>query len=401
MLLLAFCATATAADALPVALERARRALFARDDHGARDALQDAEEAAGATRLLVPDGEIARLHYYDGVRAWNGGLQSQAMAGWRRAWQVGGFDPSDDGLLDDEGMAVLRALKNEGGGESATVLFDGDERGAVVLVDGRMRAEGASLVPGAHLVQVRCPDGAVSSAWVEFEGRTNVALGCGRHQIKKGAPSANEGVLAADADEDLVRVALFGAYLTDAAMRLSQLGPAPEPPAPTPEPPPEPPAPEPAPPPPVAAPPVAVSAGDCFATWSGAPGGAGWSGGLPKGGGVTWLSEAPVGDLKVRLEGEGTFGVRLRSKAQADEGLAVRVLPGRVQYVLLPDTVMVEREVATAGPHVLQVDLKERRVQVRLDGALVLGGSTVDRSAGTVAVEVGPGGVVGSGSVCR
>lgn len=399
-------APAFAADALPVALESARRALLAHDDHASGEALRDAEGAAGSSSLLVPDTEVARLHYYAGVRAWMGGLQSQAMAGWRRMWRVGGWDPADDGLLDDEGMAVLRALKNEGGGESARADLTGELRGAVVLVDGRLAAEGAQFVPGDHLVQVRCPDGAVTSEWRTFDGRTTVPVACGRHQARRGAPGANDAVLAEDADEDLVRAALFGAYLTDAAMRLSQLPPAPEAPPPPPPAAPRAPAPPPAPPvPPVPEPavvevdPAAPMGCPKAGGWIGTPGGDGWVG-TPAPGGVVWRADAPQGDVSVRLEGEGSFGVRVRSKLRGEEGLAVRVVPGAVQFVLLPDTPMVERQLNTDGAHVLRVDVIERRVQVRLDDTLVLGGGTAGRTDGALAVELGPGGRLGRVAIC-
>ncbi len=414
-----FVGNAAAADALPVLLETARRALVQRDDATAGGSLRNAEVAAGASSMLVPPGELARMYYYAGVLAWSGGLQSQAMVSWRRLWRVTGWDPPDDGLLDDEGMSVLRALKNEGGGESARVDLSGELRGAVVLIDGSRADEGAVFVPGAHLAQVRCPDGAVTSVWLTLEGRSEVPVVCARHQLKTGATGANDAVLAEDANEDLVRASFFGAYLTDAAMRLSQL-PAEAPPprkevalppaarTPLPEAAPEPTAlPEPAA-APVELPEALVCPGE--PGWVGTPGGKDWKGELrgrnERGGvavseaGVTWREEAPLGDLSVRLQGSGDFGLRVRSRAGAEEGVAVRLRPGVIELVLLPETVIGSRSLATSGPHVLRVDVRERRVQVRLDGVLVLGGNASGRAVGGVAVEAEPGAWVGRMAVC-
>ncbi|MSQ02570.1 MAG: hypothetical protein EXR71_11900 [Myxococcales bacterium] len=409
-------ASAAAADALPVLMENARRALVQHEDATAGGALRSAEVAAGASGMLVPPGELARMSYYAGVLAWSGGLQSQAMSSWRRLWRVSGWDPPDDGLLDDEGMLVLRALKNEGGGESARVDLSGELRGAVVLIDGSRAAEGATFVPGAHLAQVRCPDGAVTSSWLTLEGRSEVPVVCARHQLKPGATGANDAVLAEGADEDLVRASLFGAYLTDAAMRLSLLPPEAPPPrkAAVPHPPP-PPAVPPPPAEPEAAPVALPEVPDALRCagepgWVGAPGGKDWKGELhgrdERGGvavteaSVAWREEAPLGDLSVRLEGSGDFGLRVRSRAGAEEGVAVRLRPGRIELVLLPETVIGSRRLATSGSHVLRVDVREHRVQVRLDGVLVLGGNASGRRVGGVAVEGEPGAWVGRMAVC-
>ena len=415
---LLFCAVAAAADALPVLLENARRALVQRDDASAGGARRNADVAAGASSMLVPPSELARMYYYGGVLAWSGGLQSQAMVSWRRLWRVSGWEPPDDGLLDDEGMSVLRALRNEGGGETARVDLSGELRGAVVLIDGARVDEGATFVPGAHLAQVRCPDGAVTSNWLALEGRSEVPVACSRHQVKNGANGANDAVLAEEADEDLVRASLFGAYLTDAAMRLSQL--PPEAPAPRKEVAPPPPPPEEvAPPPPAEAEPEAAPVADelpealvCTEApgWVGAPGGKDWKGELSgrneRGGvvvstaSVTWREEVPLGDLSVRVEGSGDFGLRVRSRAGAEEGVAVRLRPGVIELVLLPDTVIGSRSLATSGSHIVRVDVRERRVQVRLDGILVLGGNASGRAVGGVAVEGEPGAWIGRMAVC-
>ncbi len=396
-----------APDSLPVALELARRALVLHDEVAAGEAIRAAEEAVGGTSLLVPAKEIARVHYYTGVRAWRGGLQSQGMAAWRRMWQVGGWDPADDGLLDDEGMAVLRALRSEGGVGDASLDLVGDARGVLVLVDGGRFASGGTLHEGAHLLQVRCPDGAVSTSWTTVAGKEAVPLGCGQHQVKKGVTGANDALLAEGVDEDLAQLALFGAYSADATLRLVALPPAPAP------------AVAPAPLATVALAPVAETEPDrddwtCDGTTLvegslGAPieGGAGSlrvtsadGGARVWQGGNLYFSEAD-GDVRVRLEGEGGFGVRVRGSAEGAVGWAVRFENGALNLVQLPDTVVVGRDVPVGGRHELEVSVRGTRVTARLDGALFLGGAVGPGTAGVAGIEAEAGAWLGRVSVCR
>lgn len=422
VLTLASTAAFAAPDSLPVALEMARRALVGRDEGAAGEALRAAEEAVGASSLLVPPKEIARLHYYAGVRAWRGGLQSQGMEAWRRMWRVGGWDPEDDGLLDDEGMAVLRALRSEGGVGDAILDLVGDARGVLVLVDGSRFASRGTLYEGAHLLQVRCPDGSVTSAWTRVAGNEAVPLGCGQHQVKKGVTGANDALLAEGVDEDLAQLALFGAYSADATLRLVGMPPAPEPPA-----------------APGSVVPVATGASGALAVLNVAAGptsdaepdtgadnwgcdgetlyegsfGApieGGSGSLrvtsADGGARVWQAGNMVfptadGDVRVRIEGEGGFGVRVRGTADGVTGWAVRFENGALNLVQLPNTPVVGRDVPAGGRHELEVSVRGSRVTARLDGALFLGGAVGPAAAGVAGIEADAGAWLGRVSVCR
>ncbi len=424
-MLLLLPALALAAEPFPVALEQARRALVRHDDGSARKALADADTALGEATMLVPGEAVARVLYLRGVRAWAGGLQSQAMTEWRRMWHLGAWDPGDDGLLDDEGIAVLRALGAEGGGLDAHVDFNGDAAGVLVLADGARIADDVALYPGDHLLQVRCPDGAVTSAWVDVEDRYSLSLSCDRRG-RKGA-GVNEAVLAEDADEDLVHAALFGPYAADAALRLGQLPDEVSPDAAeATHPPPDEPKPAASPPPSATTAPRPVIATVQASTpddpddplacpdatvFRGTPGGDGWGGklqGNPVDGGMrvaqpgaTWLAEAPDGDVSVRVEVEGDVGVRVRLAPSTVDGLAARLNPTGIDLVELPGTVVVGREVETAGRHVLRVDVRQDKVVVRLDDTMVLGGVTGEHREGTVGVEGSAGAWIGRVSVCR
>ena len=413
---------AAAAVPLAVDLELARRALAVHDDTHANEALRAARAALAAAPLLVPGPEVARLHYLTGVAAWTAGLQSQAMTAWRQLWRLGVWAPEDDGLLDDEGMSVLRALQAEGGADEVPLSLSGDVDGALVLVDGQRLGDPPRLTVGDHLVQVRCPDGAVESTWAAVAARFDLRVDCPRRNGRSGA-GVNEAVLAPDADEDLVTAALFGAYTTDAALHLGQLAgveaEAPVPAPPEPSAPPAPPVP-PAPPAPSepSAPPgePPVDAAELLAC----PGGTVPAGPLPGPDwagpltfrpdadglrvttpGARWLLPLPPGDVSVRLEGEGTFGLRVRYGTDTASGLAARVRPGAVELVDLPDDVVVGRDLPTAGRHVLRVDVRGERVVVRLDEATLLGGGAGAHPEGTVGVEAGPDAWIGRLSVCR
>ncbi|GDX82696.1 hypothetical protein LBMAG42_45070 [Deltaproteobacteria bacterium] len=399
-----------APDSLPVALEMARRALVVHDEAAAGEALRGAEDAAGASSLLVPPKELARLHYYAGVRAWRGGLASQGMEAWRRMWRVGGWDPEDDGLLDDEGMAVLRALRSEGGVGDSSLDLVGDARGVLVLVDGSRFASKGMLYEGVHLLQVRCPDGAVSSSWTKVAGNEAVPLGCGQHQVKKGVTGANAALLAEGVDEDLAQLALFGAYSADSTLRLVGLPPAPEPavkasPAML----------------HVATVPAEADPSDTGADDWGCDGeslfqgslGApmeGWSGSLrvtsADGGARVWQAGSLVfpeasGDVRVRLEGEGAFGVRVRGSEDGAVGWAVHFEGGALNLVQLPNTPVVGRDVPAGGRHELEVSVRGTRVTARLDGALFLGGAVGPDTGGVAGIEAEAGAWLGRVAVCR
>ncbi len=393
MFLSVLLATAVAADSLPVALERAHRALSDHAEGPAGEALKAAAAAAGASPLLVPPGEIARFHYYTGVRAWTGGLQSQGMAAWRKMWRVGGWSPGDDGTLDDEGMAVLRALRVEGGGDEAEVDLVGEPRGALILVDGTPMADGAPLREGEHLVQVRCPDGTLSTEWADASGTLLVSVSCARHQVKKGTPGANDAVFAAA--EDAAHLATFREYLGESARRLAELPAATAPPVQH-----APPAPRPATEP--------CSGETIFAGEFGTPL-YGWQGDLvvkPEGGGGRvihagrlWLPDT-AGDVSVFIEGEGAFGVRLRLDRRGEGGAAVRLERGSLDLVVLPDAVVVGRALPEGDRHEVQVDQRGTRVTVRLDGALFLGGGIAAGGIGSVGIEAQRGAWLGRILVC-
>jgi hypothetical protein len=427
------------AASLPVALEEARRALVRGDEFAARQAVSDAEVAAGASSLLVPPRELARIRYYEGVAAWRGGLQQEAMLAWRGLWQIGGWDPDDDGLLDDDGMAVLRALRGEGGHQTVPVRVAGEPGGALVLRDGWRLRDGGDVAVGLHLVQVRCPDGAVSSRWMEVDRGASVVVACRRNQVPGGAAGANDVVLYADADEELVNLALFGAYQADATIRLAIFGaeggeedeaePAPPPedvagpsaPAPSPAPRPTPPTAAGNEPGSDTAPPSdgrddpAAGSGEAAAEYPcegdtryvGGTDGPGWTGSLavePSGGevrqgGVRWRTDLGSGDLSLRLPGEGNWGLRVFAEPGAESGVAVRVSPGRVAMRALPDGPVMGRDLPTDGPHELQVDTAGAALKVRLDGRLLIGMTTeVDGPA--VAVEADTGSRLGTFVVC-
>ncbi len=410
-LLLALVRPAVAAPApatsLPVALELARRALVAGEEDAATDALEAAVRAAGGSGLLVPSRELGRLRYYEGVVAWRGGLQAQALGAWRRLWSIGGWDPDDDGLLDDEGMAVLRALRAEGGADGVPIRISGETEGVLVLRDGERLAPGARVPPGPHLLQVRCPDGAVTSRWLEVNEGASLSTGCRRGSGREEAGGVNEAVLADDVDPDLLQMALFGSYFADSTLRLSGLPEAPPPP--------------PARPPPAPAPlaaagrleaePPAVEEGpfSCEGegpAYAGGVGDAAWAGTLRTDegrvitAGVAWLRSAPGGDASVRVEGEGTFGLRVFATSGEESGVAVRLSPGRLLMRQLPDGPPMGRDLPTSGRHVLQVDTAGTAVRVRLDGALLIGMSS---GAGGVslAVEGAAGSWIGRATVCR
>lgn len=394
VLIFVLLATAAAADSLPVALEQAHRALRAQEDGQAGEALKVAQAAAGTSPFLVPPGEIARFHYYTGVRAWRGGLQSHGMTAWRKMWRVGGWSPGDDGTLDDEGMAVLRALRVEGVGDDAEVDLVGERRGALILVDGTPMADGAALREGAHLVQVRCPDGWLSTEWADASGTLLVSVSCARHQVKKGARGANDAVFAAA--EDAAHLATFRDYLGEAARRLAEL---PDPVAPRVQ----------------SANPVPRRAEEpcsgetVFAGEFGSPL-HGWQGNLvvkpERGGGRVirggrmWLPDTE-GDVSVFIEGEGAFGVRLRLDRRGEGGAVVRLERGSLDLVVLPDAVVVGRALPEGDRHEVQVDQRGTRVTVRLDGSLFLGGGVAAGGIGAVGIDAQRGAWLGRVLVCR
>lgn len=387
--------------ALPVALELARRGLAGGEEAAASDAIEAAVRAAGTSGLLVPAKELARLRYYEGVVAWRGGLQAQAMVAWRRLWSIGGWDPADDGLLDDEGMAVLRALRSEGGADTVPVRISGETRGVLLLGDGTRLEPNGALSTGPHLVQVRCADGAVSSRWLEVEAGATVSTGCRRGPGGEGVGGVNESVLAEGVDPDLLQMALFGSYFADSALRLSGL--------------PEASPPRPAPPAPAAfraeaePPPMDAGAFSCEGeppVYAGRVGDAAWSGplrtdeGRVLAPGTAWLESSPGGDARLLVEGEGDFGVRVFATADQERGVAVRLLPGRLMMRQLPDGPPMGRDVPTAGRHVLQVDTVGSAVRVRLDGALLIG-MTSGVEGVSLAVEGAAGAWLGEVAVCR
>ena len=446
-------AHAAGPDSLPLSLELARRGLASGDSSAVRQALRNAETQAGAASMLVPSAEIARLHYYAGVLAWQGGLSSQAMNAWREMWHVGDWDPGDDGLLDDEGISVLRALRDDGGGATADLTLVGERTGALILGDGRRLDERTTLLAGRHLMQVRCADGAVLSSWFDLSASSLYLVSCARHRVPGGAAGANDAVLAEDADEDLVRVSLFAAYSTDAAMRLSQLPPlpssaprgggkveAPAPPAapPAAEAPAEAPVPAPAeapaqaepvatepepaalaaveatppaaapaeaptaPAPPASPPPagpVTVEAGPAVPPPPPAPAGLTCRG-TEDFRGLILKPMAVAHEATVRIRASGSFGLRVRYNPDSGLGTAVRVDAGGVSVVQLPDRVLAAIPVNTEGELVLSVELGAKMLKVRLGETLLLSAPAGD-AGDSLAVELGTNAVLGEAVVCH
>ncbi len=401
---------------LPVALELARRGLASANDAAAEEAIAAASRAAGSAGLLVPPVELARLRYYEGVAAWRSDRQTEAMIAWRRLWGTGAWDPPDDGLLDDDGMAVLRALRSEGAGPGVPVRISGETEGVLVLGDGVPLGASAAMREGPHLVQVRCADGAVSSRWVDVEAGSAIPTNCRRSSGPAGSLGVNELALTPDVDVDLLQMALFGSYFAESTIRLAGMGEAPPPaePAAAPAPPAAPvaPAPPAAPASPAApAMPAELSDGllaceDETPVYLGGIDAPEWSGPLTTEAervsrtGARWLGTHPDGDASVRVEGEGSFGIRVFATAEVANGVAVRITPGRVLIRQLPDGPAMAREVTTTGRRILQVDTIGTEVRVRLDGTLLIGMSGVEDGP-AVAVEGDEGARLGRVAVCR
>ncbi len=374
---------------LPVALELARRGLASANPAAAEDAIAAATRAAGSAGLLVPPVELARLRYYEGVAAWRSDRQTDAMIAWRRLWGTGAWDPPDDGLLDDDGMAVLRALRAEGAGPVVPVRISGETEWVLVLGDGVPLGASAALSEGPHLVQVRCADGAVSSRWLDVEAGASIPTSCRPGSGPAGSLGVNELALTPDVDVDLLQMALFGSYFAESTIRLAGMG---EPPA---------------------APTVPNElANGLLACENETPvylGGIDapeWSGPLTIDAervarpGARWLATHPDGDASVRVEGEGSFGIRVFATTQVANGVAVRISPGRVLVRQLPDGPAMAREVTTNGRRILQVDTIGTEVRVRLDGALLIGMRGV-ADGPAVAVEGDAGAWLGRVAVCR
>ncbi len=156
-----------AEDSYTTLLAQAKGALLAGDFKEARDLLLAAEEAAPGSAAPISQTDVARLSFYRGVLYWRASPESAALEAWKQALTLAPkFAPEADLLPDAQERDAFLALRAEVNARTQVpVKLPEDTGEALIFIDGQRMDPDALVLPGKHLVQVKCASGEVRGTW--------------------------------------------------------------------------------------------------------------------------------------------------------------------------------------------------------------------------------------------
>ncbi|MEL6343183.1 MAG: hypothetical protein AAFV53_08600 [Myxococcota bacterium] len=155
----------SAAFAGPIAddLSAARARIADGDPKGALNQLDQIEDGLPARTTIVPQDEIARIHYLRGAAYFNIPRKRKKGAhtdAWRLALAVDNELPWDRELIEDsDSFRLFEALRGEVRSRGYVDTFVPEATGeARIFVDGVRHRDGEQVIQlGTHLAQIQCP----------------------------------------------------------------------------------------------------------------------------------------------------------------------------------------------------------------------------------------------------
>ena len=158
------------ASPLTDALGDARTALAAQDAAGALKSIEGAMAAAESLESVGRPGMLGRAWFYKGLALQLSGKADAATDAWRMSLIIDNEHQWEEALYANGPLQDLyEALRKEVRDRSKVDAQVPEAVGAARLyVDGERVKSGATVLQGAHLAQVECPDGTVHGAWTDF-----------------------------------------------------------------------------------------------------------------------------------------------------------------------------------------------------------------------------------------